>query len=72
MDGYEVAKRIREAPLGCGMLLLALTGYSAPGDATFPSEQGFDYHLVKLIDSDHLTRLLSETVVGRPQAGLSP
>ena len=29
MDGYQVAKRIREDPHGRGMLLLALTGYSS-------------------------------------------
>ena len=33
MDGYQVARRIREEPHGRGMLLLALTGYGSPGDA---------------------------------------
>ena len=32
MDGYQVAKRIREQPHGRGMLLLALTGYGSPSD----------------------------------------
>ena len=32
MDGYQVAKRIRQDPHGQGMLLLALTGYSSAGD----------------------------------------
>jgi len=60
MDGYQVAKRIREDPHGRGMLLLALTGYSSPGDANRAFEHGFDYHLVKPVDPDHLARLLSE------------
>jgi PAS domain S-box-containing protein len=60
MDGYEVAKRIREDPHGRGMLLLALTGYSSPGDAKRSSEHGFDYHLVKPVDPDQLARLVSE------------
>ena len=34
IDGYQVARRIREHPHGRGMLLLALTGYGSPGDAT--------------------------------------
>jgi len=72
MDGYQVAKRIREAPHGRRMLLLALTGYSAPGDANLASERGFDYHIVKPIDLDQLARLLSETAEGSSQAELSP
>ena len=72
MDGYEVAKRIREEPHGRGMLLLALTGYSAPGDAKLASSYGFDHHLVKPIDLDQLTYLLSETAEGSSQAELWP
>jgi signal transduction histidine kinase/CheY-like chemotaxis protein len=60
MDGYQVAKRIREEPHGRGMLLLALTGYGSRGDAHHPPENGFDYHLVKPVDPDQLARLLSE------------
>lgn len=58
MDGYQVAKRIREDPHGRGMLLLALTGYSSTGDIQRSSTHGFDYHLVKPIDPDRLARLL--------------
>jgi signal transduction histidine kinase/ActR/RegA family two-component response regulator len=72
MDGYQVAKRIRENPHGRGMLLLALTGFSAPDDAPLPSELGFDYHLVKPVDLDQLTRLLSDTADGSSQAEVSP
>ena len=71
MDGYQLAKRIREEPQGRGMLLLALTGYSVPADATLSPDRGFDYHLVKPIDLDQLTRLLSETAQGSAPAGLS-
>jgi signal transduction histidine kinase/ActR/RegA family two-component response regulator len=65
MDGYQLAKRIREEPNGRGMLLLAMTGYSAPGysapgDADRSLEHGFDYHLVKPVDLDHIARLLGE------------
>jgi CheY-like chemotaxis protein/two-component sensor histidine kinase len=58
MDGYQVAKRIREDPHGRGMLLLALTGYSSAGDIQRSSEHGFDFHLVKPVDPDRLARLL--------------
>jgi signal transduction histidine kinase len=64
MDGYQVAKRIRQEPHGRGMLLLALTGGRSPGDSNHPSEHGFDYHLVKPVDTDHLARLISEGATG--------
>lgn len=62
MDGYQVAKRIREVPHGRGMLLLALTG-SDPRNPPGSPEHGFDHHLLKPVDPDQLARLLSEGVV---------
>jgi len=75
MDGYLVAKRIREAPYGRGMLLLALTG--SLGDADRSLEHGFDYHLIKPVDPDQLERLLSqgaESLSAGPDAfqGIAP
>jgi CheY-like chemotaxis protein len=64
MDGYQVARRIREEPHGRGMLLLALSGFDAPGDVIRSVEYGFDHHLVKPIDPDQLTRLLSDPAEG--------
>jgi len=65
MDGYEVARRIRAEPQGRNMLLLALTGYDAPDAATDARRHGFDYHLLKPVDPDYLSRLVSEGVAGR-------
>jgi signal transduction histidine kinase len=59
MNGYEIAKRIRQDEHGKSMLLLALSGYDAPADWA-RSESGFDHHLVKPVDPDHLARLLSD------------
>ena len=61
IDGYEVAKRIREDEHGRRMLLLALSGYDAPPDWA-QSESGFDHHLVKPVDPDLLARLLGDGV----------
>jgi two-component system, chemotaxis family, CheB/CheR fusion protein len=73
MNGYQVAKRIREDQHGRGMLLLALTGYGFPGDAHRSSEHGFDYHLAKPVDPDHLVRLLIEGAGGaHPGSQISP
>jgi signal transduction histidine kinase/CheY-like chemotaxis protein len=58
MDGYEVARRIREEPQGRDMLLLAMTGYDAPDAARHARKHGFDYHLVKPVDPDLLARMI--------------
>jgi CheY-like chemotaxis protein len=63
MDGYQVAKRIREEAHGRDILLLALTGYDPP-DTGRSSRTGFDYHLVKPVDPDRLERLLSARTKG--------
>ena len=62
MDGYHVARRIRERPQDRGMLLLALTGRGSPGDSRHSLERGFDRHLVAPVDPDYLARLIGERV----------
>jgi signal transduction histidine kinase len=63
MDGYQVARRLREEPLGRDMLLLALTDDSGPRES-HSLEHGFDHHLVKPVDPDFLVRLLAEGFQG--------
>jgi signal transduction histidine kinase/DNA-binding response OmpR family regulator len=58
MDGYEVARRVREAS-GSRKRLVALTGYGQPEDKERALAAGFDAHLVKPIDASALERLLS-------------
>ena len=64
MDGYQVARRIREKPQGRGMLLLALTGQVSTGDSVHWLEHGFDYHLIKPVDQDYLARLIGDAAEG--------
>ena len=59
MDGYQVARRIRDLPHGRDMLLLALSGYGSPSDAK-RSVTSFDHHLVKPVDPDYLTSMLDQ------------
>ena len=61
MDGYQVARRIRDLPHGRDMLLLALTGYGSPADVMRSKEHGFDHHLVKPVDIKSLRTLLRQT-----------
>ena len=61
MDGYEVARRLREAEEGPRRLLVALTGYGRDEDRRRSREAGFDHHLAKPVDPEELLRLLSES-----------
>ena len=50
IDGYEVAKWIRQAPALKNVVLVALTGYGQESDRHRTQEAGFDQHLVKPVD----------------------
>jgi CheY-like chemotaxis protein len=57
MNGYEVARRLREQP-DRHYRLIALTGWGQHEDRERAREAGFDHHLVKPVDIDQLGRLL--------------
>ena len=59
LDGYEVARRIRET-LGESVTLVALTGYGQAEDRRRTREAGFDAHFVKPVDPETLSRALNE------------
>ncbi|MFP3644500.1 response regulator [Paraburkholderia sp. SIMBA_054] len=60
MDGYEVARRLRESDARRDTTLIAVTGYGLPSDRIRSVEAGFDHHLTKPVDADELVRLFSE------------
>jgi PAS domain S-box-containing protein len=60
MDGYEVARRLRERPDLARARLIALTGYGQASDRHATSEAGFEAHLVKPVDFVELERLLAQ------------
>ena len=60
LNGYEVARHIREQSWGKDMLLVALTGWGQQEDRRKSSEAGFNDHMVKPIEHNALTQLLSE------------
>jgi len=70
IDGHEVARRLRAAPEGRDLVLVALTGYGRPDDARRALEAGFDAHLVKPVDVDELSRVLAR-LGGRPKPDAS-
>jgi len=59
IDGYEVARRLRQEPAMAGALLVAMTGYGQERDRRMSSEAGFDHHLVKPVDPAVLQSLLA-------------
>ncbi|VTT98761.1 multi-sensor hybrid histidine kinase : Chemotaxis protein methyltransferase CheR OS=Chondromyces apiculatus DSM 436 GN=CAP_7340 PE=4 SV=1: PAS_4: GAF_2: HisKA: HATPase_c: Response_reg [Gemmataceae bacterium] len=58
LDGYEVARRIRQNPELHSTTLIAMTGYGQDEDRRKTREAGFDHHLVKPVDVDELCRIL--------------
>jgi signal transduction histidine kinase/ActR/RegA family two-component response regulator len=58
-DGNEVARRVRQAPGGSRILLIALTGYGTADDRTRALAAGFDDFLVKPFDPDLFDDTLS-------------
>jgi CheY-like chemotaxis protein len=58
LDGYGVARRLRQNPSTAKTRLIAVTGYGAEGDKRRSQEVGFDAHLVKPVDPDALQGVL--------------
>lgn len=58
MNGFEVARRIREQPWGKDLALLALTGWGQIEDKRRALESGFDHHLTKPVDPIAFDQLL--------------
>jgi CheY-like chemotaxis protein len=65
VDGYDVARTVRQSH-GCeNVLLIALTGYGSQADVRAAEEAGFDAHLTKPAEPERLYRLLAS----RPARG---
>lgn len=60
LDGYEVARRLRQSSFCGASLLVALTGYGQRGDQAQAHAAGFDHHLVKPADPCRLARLVAD------------
>jgi PAS domain S-box-containing protein len=62
MNGYEVAKALRNDELCKGAVLVAVSGYSQDEDLRRAREAGFDHHLVKPVDLTALSKLLGKNI----------
>jgi len=65
LDGYEVARRLREYPELHEVVLVALTGYGQQEDRRRALEAGFNFHLTKPTSMTALKDLLLKLPVGR-------
>jgi two-component system CheB/CheR fusion protein len=59
MDGYEVARRLRNKGGLEKTKLIALSGYGSKEDLIKAREAGFDIHLTKPVEIDTLTKAIS-------------
>jgi signal transduction histidine kinase/CheY-like chemotaxis protein len=60
MDGYELARRLRAAPDGQRIGLVAVTGLGQPEDQRRARAAGFDAHLVKPVSAERLVQVMAQ------------
>jgi CheY-like chemotaxis protein len=70
IDGYEVARRLRQDPSARAIRLIALTGYGLEEDQRRVLEAGFDLHLVKPVELHALLDQLAGTAARSSGEGL--
>ncbi|MBI3861367.1 MAG: hybrid sensor histidine kinase/response regulator [Planctomycetia bacterium] len=59
LDGFEVAKRLRQQPALSGIALVAVTGYGQVSDRQRSLDAGFDHHLVKPANFQKVQHILA-------------
>jgi two-component system CheB/CheR fusion protein len=59
LNGFEVARRLRDLPGGKQLLVVALSGYGQAQDRRQSRDAGFDQHLVKPVDSEQLSAVIA-------------
>jgi CheY-like chemotaxis protein len=59
MDGYEVARQLRDNAEFDNTTLVAVTGYGDSEDRQRSTDAGFNEHVVKPVDVETLRRLLN-------------
>lgn len=72
MDGYEVARHLREDPGLEQTFVVSLSGYGQETEFQRSRESGCDLHLLKPVDPDGLERLLRSRQEARQAKDLPP
>jgi PAS domain S-box-containing protein len=68
MDGYELARRLRNIPSLSGMRLVAVTGYGERAAVRRSAASGFEAHLVKPVEVELLDEVARDTTRSWSQA----
>jgi CheY-like chemotaxis protein len=68
LDGYGVARKLRDNPATAKARLIAVTAYGQDEDRRRSHEAGFEQHLVKPVDPDALRRVLNGPVPADDQS----
>jgi signal transduction histidine kinase/CheY-like chemotaxis protein len=58
LDGYQLARKLRAAPWGRGIILIAVTGWGQEEDRRRAFDAGFDHHMTKPIAAEAVESLL--------------
>ena len=59
LNGFEVAKQLRQQPALQNVILVAMTGYGQEGDRRRSREAGFNHHLIKPGDFGKVLQILA-------------
>ncbi|OGY64851.1 MAG: hypothetical protein A3A04_01930 [Candidatus Harrisonbacteria bacterium RIFCSPLOWO2_01_FULL_40_28] len=59
MNGYEIAKKLKNDPNLCNTRFVALTGYGQEEDKIRSKEAGFHYHIVKPLEIEELKSIIN-------------
>jgi CheY-like chemotaxis protein len=58
LNGYEVARRVRQGSLGRAVTLIAVTGWGQDRDKAQSLAAGFNHHFTKPVETDRLLEML--------------
>ncbi|HZI89240.1 MAG TPA: ATP-binding protein [Candidatus Polarisedimenticolia bacterium] len=65
LDGYALARKIRELPDSKTIVLVAVTGWGQDRDKRLAQEAGFDHHMVKPVETAKVEAILASVPRGR-------
>jgi CheY-like chemotaxis protein len=60
MNGYDVARALREQPSHRDAYLVAVSGYDDEEDRRAARDAGFNFHVTKPVSKDQLDRLMTD------------
>jgi signal transduction histidine kinase/ActR/RegA family two-component response regulator len=60
MSGHELARALRGQPWGRSMHMVAITGWGKDEDRRRALDAGFNHHITKPVDADHLLGMIAQ------------